>query len=293
MLCYTLKSPGFETLVISRILWNPRGENKHWDWRWKVCKESNAHLCSEGQALRTRTSAAAEHQCFVPKFCGYCTFVHRGNRKSTLKIKTKNHIFDTQMMINPVRNGFFEHKSAFFRACFKHLKLWVSSWCQPLTQAVNTSALPSCKQALTAEGDGHWLSAENLCLCGLLCTRCLWCLLHASENRPACSAQVKSLPCSMAFSLLLFIFGLTLYICNEMAILLFLFLFFPLYLVHLLASEGVLLCGWHCWTQAIKPSWRHCVWGVPPDILISSSQSWRRHREGKRRRRLWAGEVLA
>lgn len=32
-------------------------------------------------------------------------------------------------------------------------------------------------------------------------------------------------------------FVLTLYKCNEMAI------FFPLYLVHLLASEEVLLCG--------------------------------------------------
>lgn len=31
VLCYILKSPGFENLVISRMLQNHRGENKYWD----------------------------------------------------------------------------------------------------------------------------------------------------------------------------------------------------------------------------------------------------------------------
>lgn len=69
-------------------------------------------------------------------------------------------------------------------------------------------------------------------------------------------------------------FVLTLYKCNEMAI------FFPLYLVHLLASEEVLLCGWHCWKQAIKPLWRSHVYDIPTDVLIHFSQFWRRHKAG-------------
>lgn len=45
--------------------------------------------------------------------------------------------------------------------------------------------------------------------------RCLWCILHAGEDRPACSAQVKSLPCFLAFGLMLFIsFWLCTYAMN-------------------------------------------------------------------------------
>jgi len=58
-------------------------------------------------------------------------------------------------MVIEVQKGTFELKSAFLRLCFKHLTLLFSIWCQMtlLTQTASNSALPSCKQALTAKSD--------------------------------------------------------------------------------------------------------------------------------------------
>lgn len=83
------------------------------------------------------------------------------------------------------------------------LKPWAPLLCPPVNRLWKQRVMTTgCEQRITVSVDFH-------------IPRCLWCILYASENRLACSAQVKSLPCFMAFCPMLFIlFWLCTYAMN-------------------------------------------------------------------------------